>query len=205
MKTFYEQRILPWAIDRIMARQAFTTERARLVPLAQGRVLEIGLGSGFNLPHYARQVERLFALEPSARLQRFAADRVRAAPFPVTFVGLTAESLPLDDRSMDTVLSTWTLCTVPDVNRALAEIGRVLKPEGRFLFIEHGRSPDRRVRFIQETLSPLWQRIGGGCTLDRPMDELIAGAGFRFERSENGPMGGAGPLSFLFRGVARRP
>lgn len=204
MMNLYDEWILPWAINRVMARKMFSAERARMVPMATGQVLEIGLGPGFNMPYYSQQVERLFGLEPSAKLRQIASGKVQLVSFPVTFIGLSAEQIPLDDQSMDTVISTWTLCTVPDVQQALAEIFRVLKPEGQFIFIEHGLSPDRTIRGIQNTLNPLWKRLGGGCNLNRPIDDLIGDAGFRISRSENGYMRGAGPLSFLFRGMAHR-
>ncbi|HIJ82599.1 MAG: methyltransferase type 11 [Magnetococcales bacterium] len=204
MMKFYNERVLPWAINRVMAREIFSVERAKMVPMAAGTVLEIGVGSGFNMPYYSPHVKRLFCLEPSERLKKISLDKVSLTPFPVTFVGLTAEHIPLDDQSVDTVVSTWTLCTVPDVNKALAEIFRLLKPDGRFLFIEHGCSPDRLIQSIQSTLNPLWKRIGGGCNLNRPMDKLIEQAGFRISHRENGYMDGAGPLIFLFRGTAKK-
>lgn len=204
MIAIYNEWILPWAINRVMARTVFAVERAKMVPKAAGKVLEIGMGSGFNLPYYSQQVEQVFGLEPSESLKLKAFEKASLVAFPVTFIGLTAEQIPVEDQSMDTVISTWTLCTVPDVQKTLSEIFRVLKPNGRFLFIEHGRSPDSTIRVVQNTLNPLWKRIGGGCNLNRPMDKLILDAGFRMICCENGAMNGAGPLSFLFRGMAQR-
>ena len=151
---FYEETVLPWAINRVMAKKEFAFERERFVPLASGQVLEIGMGSGFNIPFYTPSVERLFGLEPSVKLKQHASEKAEAAPFPVEFVGLTGEEIPLDDHSINTVVSTWTMCTIPDMPKALAEIRRVLKPDGKLIFIEHGRSPDRAIRFIQNTLNP---------------------------------------------------
>lgn len=204
MMALYNECILPWAINRIMGKAIFAAERAKIVPKATGKVLEIGMGSGFNLPYYSPRVEQVFGLEPAEHLKQKAIDKIPFVTFPVTWIGLTAEHIPLENQSMDTVISTWTLCTVPDVQKALSEIFRVLKPSGQFLFIEHGRSPNRTVQVVQNTLNPLWKKIGGGCHLNRPMDKLILNAGFRMISCETGTMDGAGPLSFLFRGIAQR-
>jgi ubiquinone/menaquinone biosynthesis C-methylase UbiE len=162
------------------------------------------MGSGFNIPFYTPSVERLFGLEPSEKLKGHASKKARIAPFPVEFVGLTGEEIPLDDCSIDTVVSTWTMCTIPDMPKALSEIRRILKPDGKLIFVEHGLSPDRAIRFIQNSLNPMWKRIGGGCNLNRPIDVLIQEAGFQISRAENSYMDGTNPLGFLFRGVAQR-
>lgn len=201
---FYEESILPWAINRVMAKKEFAVERQKIVPLATGQVLEIGMGSGFNIPFYSCEVERLFGLEPLDTLKRYASKKAQVAPFPVEFVGLTGEEIPMDDNVMDTVVSTWTMCTIPDMSKALAEIRRVLKPNGKLIFVEHGLSPDRAIRFIQNSLNPAWRHIGGGCNLNRPIDVLIREAGFQIANEENGYMDGRNPLSFLYRGVAQR-
>jgi ubiquinone/menaquinone biosynthesis C-methylase UbiE len=201
---FYEETVLPWAINRVMAKKEFAIEREKIVPLATGQVLEIGMGSGFNIPFYTPNVDRLFGLEPSEKLKEHASAKAKIAPFPMEFVGLTGEEIPLDDHSINTVVSTWTMCTIPDMPKALAEIRRVLKPDGKLIFVEHGRSPDRAIRFIQNTLNPAWKRIGGGCNLNRPIDELIQEAGFQIGREDNSYMDGVNPLGFLFRGIAQR-
>ncbi|MBF0453666.1 MAG: class I SAM-dependent methyltransferase [Magnetococcales bacterium] len=201
---FYEETILPWVINRVMAKKEIALERKKMVPLASGRVLEIGMGSGFNIPFYSSDVEWLFGLEPSAQLKQYASEKAEVAPFPVEFVGLTGEEVPLDDNSIDTVVSTWTMCTIPDMSKALAEIDRILKTDGKLIFVEHGLSPDRTIRIIQNSLNPAWKRIGGGCHLNRPIDEMIREAGFHIQRKENGYMDGKNPLSFLYRGEARR-
>ncbi len=201
---FYEETVLPWAINRVMAKKEFAVERERFVPLASGQVLEIGMGSGFNIPFYTQSVDRLFGLEPSEKLKKHASEKAKVAPFPVEFVGLTGEEIPLDDNSINTVVSTWTMCTIPDMPKALAEIRRILKPDGKLIFVEHGRSPDRAIRFVQNTLNPVWKHIGGGCNLNRPIDNLILEAGFQIGRSENSYMDGVNPLGFLFRGVAQK-
>jgi ubiquinone/menaquinone biosynthesis C-methylase UbiE len=204
MMSFYKESILPWAINRVMAKKEFAVEREKFVHLASGRVLEIGMGSGFNIPFYSHDIKKLIGLEPSEKLKQHASKKAELAPFPVEFVGLTGEEIPLDDSSMDTVLSTWTMCTIPDMSKALAEITRVLKPDGKLIFVEHGLSPDRTIRFIQNSLNPAWKHIGGGCNLNRPIDELIQEAGFQIKQEENGYMDGRNPLSFLYRGVAHR-
>jgi ubiquinone/menaquinone biosynthesis C-methylase UbiE len=177
-------------------------ERARFVPRASGKVLEVGIGSGLNLPYYAAGVERVVGIDPSLELWRMARRRVGHTPFPVEFVGRSAESIPAGDGTFDTVVVTWALCSIPDPLRALGEMRRVLKPGGRLIFVEHGRSPDERVAARQERLTPLWKRLGGGCHLNRRIDELILGAGFRIAEMERGYGQGVKALAFLYKGVA---
>lgn len=199
----YDKYVLPRLIDLAMGSKADTAERAALVPLASGVVLEVGIGSGRNLPFYGPAVERLYGLDPSRELWRLAGHRVQRAPGPVEFLCAPAERIPLDDRVVDTVVMTWTLCSIPDPARALAEMQRVLKPEGRLLFVEHGRSPDRRVVAWQDRLDPLWTRLAGGCHLNRKIDDLITRAGFSLLRLETGYGGGPKTLAYLYRGLGR--
>src|SRR5437667_3600699 len=161
--------ILPRVIDLVMRNKSDATERARLVPLAAGRVLEIGIGSALNVPYYTSDVRYLVGVDPSQVLWRIGRRRLGASAFPLRYVTASAERLPLADRCVDTVLTTWTLCSIPDVSAALAEMRRVLSPGGRLLFIEHGRSPDPSVCRWQDRLTPLWARIAGGCHLNRPI------------------------------------
>jgi ubiquinone/menaquinone biosynthesis C-methylase UbiE len=177
----YDDWILPVLLDLAMRHPEARRLRRELVPRAQGRVLEIGAGSGLNLPFYGPKVTELYALEPSAQLRRIARRRARHLRFPVEFLASSAEGIPLPSGSIDTVVSTWTLCTIPDVERALAEMRRVLVPDGELLFVEHGLAPDASVRHWQHRLTPGWRRIAGGCHLDRSIDELIANAGFAFD------------------------
>jgi ubiquinone/menaquinone biosynthesis C-methylase UbiE len=200
----YERYVLPWLIHLAMRNTVATAERARFVPLASGTVLEVGVGSGLNLPFYGPKVERLYALEPSRELWRMARRRVREANFPVEYRPDPAERIPLDDASADTVVTTWTLCTIPDPAHALGEMKRVLKPEGRLIFVEHGRAPEPGVRGWQDRLSPLWRRVAGGCHLNRPIDELIRGAGFHVGQLEQAYSSGLKPFAYLYKGVARR-
>ena len=200
----YERYIVPKIIDWSMRNKRLSDERRRFVPLASGRVLEIGIGSGLNLPFYSSRVERLFGLEPSTQMRRMASRRIEDAPFPVDFLGLSGEDIPAENETFDTVLSTWTLCTIPDVGRALKEMRRVLKPHGRFIFVEHGRAPERTVALWQDRLNGIWKRLGGGCNLNRRIDALIAEAGFEIAEIDKGYIRGPKPMTFLYRGIARR-
>lgn len=202
--SIYAKWVLPRLTDLVMRNKADTAERAKLVPLASGAVLEVGIGSALNVPFYGTAVTKLYGVEPSIELWRIGRRRVERARFPVEFLVGSAERIPLEDRAVDTVVSTWTLCTIPDPALAMVEIRRVLKPEGRFLFIEHGRAPERRVQAWQDRLTPLWKRVAGGCHMNREIDELIARGGFRLSRIERGYTSGPKLLTYLYRGVAER-
>lgn len=203
--SFYERYVLPRLINLSLQNRAAMAERRKLMPLARGTVLEVGIGSGLNIPLYGRDVETLLAVDPSLEIWRLALRRKSRAPFPVEFLQCSAEQIPLEDTTVDTVVTTWTLCTIPDPLRALREMQRVLKPEGQVIFVEHGRSPDARVLAWQNRLNPLWNRIGGGCNLNRKIDDLILEAGLRITRMETGYVRGPKPLTYLYRGLARRP
>lgn len=183
-----------------MSQERFTAYRRRLVSAAEGRVLEIGLGSGLNLPFYPARVTNILGLDPSAAL--LSRVRVDGAP-PVILLKGSGEHIPLERASVDTVVVTWTLCSVPHAPAALGEIRRVLRPTGRLLFVEHGLAPDLRVARWQRRLTPLWKRVAGGCHLDRPVDRLIVDAGFRLEQLETGYMPGPRPMTFMYEGSAR--
>jgi ubiquinone/menaquinone biosynthesis C-methylase UbiE len=198
----YERHVLPWLIALAMRSPAIAHERARLLPRASGRVVEIGVGSGLNLPFYGEAVDGVIGLDPSIRLLGMTRQRAARAPFPVELVQGSAEHLPLRDGVAGTVVSTWTLCSLPDPDRALREVGRVLKPDGRLLFVEHGRAPDSRVRAWQDRLTPAWSRLAGGCHLNRAIPSLVAAAGFRIIELEVGYGAGPRPLSYLYRGLA---
>ena len=183
---FYERRILPRLIDFGMRGKPFGKLREELVGRAHGRVLEIGIGSGRNLPFYPRDLEILLGLDPSGALLQMARRQATWVHFPVELSEGRAEDIPLDDHAVDHVVMTWTLCSVADPAKALSEVRRVLRPGGSLLFIEHGRSPDPGVRRWQERLTPLWRRLAGGCHLDRPIDRLIQAAGLRLAEIETG-------------------
>lgn len=199
----YERYALPRLIDWGMRAKVATAQRARFVPRARGRVLEIGLGSGLNLPYYGADVERLFAVDPSAQLRAMAERRARAVSFPVDFIGLDGAAVPLDNGAVDTVVSTWTLCTIADPVAALAEIRRVLKPDGRLIFVEHGRAPEPRTAAWQDRLTPIQRRLAGGCHLNRRIDELLDAAGFRTDAMERGYLRGPRPFMYHYMGCAR--
>ncbi len=199
----YDRRVLPYLIDLAMRYKEVTRYRGRVVPQARDTVLEIGVGSGLNLPFYGPSVRRVLALDPSPQLLRMAKQRAARVAFPVDFLADSGEEIPLPDRSVDTVVSTWTLCSIPDPERALGEIRRVLKPDGVFLFAEHGLAPDARVVVWQRRLNPLWGRIAGGCHLDREMDDLVRAGGFRLEQIDTGYARGPRPMSYMYVGCAR--
>jgi len=201
--SLYAKYILPRLINLAMQTKVAMAERRKFVPLASGTVLEVGIGSGLNIPLYGRDVETLLAVDPSLEIWRLALRRVSRAPFPVEFLACSAENIPLADETVDTVVTTWTLCTIHDPVAALSEMKRVLKPEGQVIFVEHGRAPDARVLAWQNRLNPLWNRIGGGCNLNRKIDDLILEAGLRITWMETGYVRGPKPLTYLYRGLAR--
>lgn len=198
----WERHVLPRLIDRVMRDGRFEALRRRIAAEAHGRVLEIGIGSGLNLPFYGRRVEHLTGVDPSAALLERARPRAQWVGFPVRLLLGSAEELPLPDASIDTVVSSWTLCSIPDPIRTLAEIRRVLRPGGAFVFVEHGLAPEPGVARLQQTLTPLWRRLAGGCHLDRPIGTLVARAGLRLTSPETGYLL-PGPRAFTYHYVGR--
>lgn len=174
----YERWVLPHVINLTCGAKSLHPLRRRVCSGLAGGVVEIGFGSGLNVPFYPAAVTAVAAIEPSDLSWKLAGDRVAAASVPVTRSGLDGQSLPFDDGSFDVALSTWTLCTIPDVTAALKEVQRVLRPGGRLHFLEHGLAPDERVRRWQRRLDPLQQRIAGGCHFTRPIADLITASGF---------------------------
>lgn len=201
---FYETQVLPRVIDVVLRGRQFTTLRARAAAGLDGEVLEVGFGSGLNVAHYPPVVKQVWAVDPATVGRKLAAKRVATSPVPVGYVGLDGEDLPLGDASVDHVLCTWTLCTIPDVGRALGEIRRVLRPGGAFHFVEHGRSPEARVARWQDRLTPIQQRIAGGCHLNRPIERLVADAGLEVTRMENSYLHGPRAFGYIFEGVAAK-
>jgi ubiquinone/menaquinone biosynthesis C-methylase UbiE len=199
---FYTDRILPRLINRFMDDDEFVAHRKPCLEGISGQVLEIGFGSGLNLPYYPAEVRKLYALDPATLGRRLAEARIAACSFPVEFVGLYGEAIPLNDATIDAAVSTWTLCTIPEPGRALDEIRRVLRPGGRLHFVEHGRSPDPKVARWQDRLTPIQKVVGGGCHLNRKIDVLVREAGFEMERLENVYMKGPKIGTYLYKGVA---
>ena len=200
--SFYERAILPRLIHAGMRQERFLPYRQRLVSQAEGRVLEVGFGSGLNVPLYAASTS-LIGLEPSPRALSMAQLPASQATCPVTLLEASGEDIPLRSQSVDTVVVAWTLCTIPDVMRALQEMRRVLRPSGRLLFVEHGRSRDVGVAKWQDRLTPLWKTFTGGCHLNRPVDRLLEQSGFRIERIHAEYMTGPRPMTFMYEGCAR--
>jgi ubiquinone/menaquinone biosynthesis C-methylase UbiE len=200
---FYQDQVVPLLINWSMRQRNLAVYRSRIIPAAEGRVLEIGMGSGLNLPFYSRNVVRVIGLDPSPRLLAMARQAEWTGNEPVRFIEGSAEMIPLTDASVDTVVTTWTLCSIPDAPRALREMRRVLRPSGRLLFVEHGRAPDPKVVWWQDRLTPIWKRMGGGCHLNRAIGALVEGAGYQFDRIETGYMRGPRPMTFMYEGSAR--
>jgi ubiquinone/menaquinone biosynthesis C-methylase UbiE len=200
--TAYNKYVLPRLLDRGMGRADFNEARKEVVNQATGTVLEIGFGSGYNLPFY-KDIKKLYALDPSSELYTYATDRVSAAPFPVEYLKNSAENIPLEDTCIDTVVSTWSLCSIPDLPQALTEIKRVLKPDGRFVFVEHGQSPKRINSTVQKLVTHVTRHFTGNCHLDRKIDDYITHSGLIIESLEMLPEEGR-PLMFSYQGVAVR-
>lgn len=202
---FYKRVIVPRLIHRVMREPMLVPLRQRVVSRARGRVLEIGIGSGLNLPYYGREVTALHGIDPAASLLSLARRSAIWMAFPVTLLEQSAEHLPLAEASIDTAVTTWSLCSIPDPLMALGELRRVLVPGGRLLFVEHGLSPIPSLKAWQYRLTPLWQCLSGGCRLDRRTDRLLERAGFTIEELETGHLlPGPRLLTYHYVGVARR-
>ena len=200
--SYYEDQVVPRLIDVMLGTKAVGTLRQQVASPLSGEVLEVGFGSGLNVPYYPPAVTRVQAVDPAMVGRKLAAKRIAASRVPIEFVGLDGEHLPVESGSIDHVLITWTMCTIPDIETALSEMRRVLRPGGQMHFIEHGLAPDAKVVKWQHRLNPLENRLAGGCNLNRPIDTLIEGAGFRFD--ELTTFYGKGPKSFsyFYEGVA---
>lgn len=201
--SLYRDLILPRLVHGAMRNPDLIPYRTRALEQARDRVLEIGIGSGLNLPHYPKAVSEVIGLEPSSSLAAMARQAAIGVAFPVDVLEESAEAIALEDGTIDTVVSTWTLCTIPDVGRALSELRRVLKPDGQFLFVEHGLSPDESVRTWQRRLTPLWKCCAGGCHLNRPIEGLVESAGFTCTELRTGYAKGQRPMTFMYEGSAR--
>jgi SAM-dependent methyltransferase len=199
---FYREHVLPRLVDRACGTASLANWRVAVTAGLAGRVVEIGFGSGLNLVHYPAAVDVVLAVEPSVVARRLAAARVAISPVAVEHVGLDGQSLPLPDASCDAALSTFTLCTIPDIHRGLSELRRVIRPGGRFHFLEHGLAPDPGVAIWQRRLEPLQRRLADGCRLTRDIPAVIAEAGFAIEQIEQRYARGPRPWSWFTIGVA---
>ena len=194
--------LFPALLDAVMRRGRFAAYRRRALAGARGVVLEIGVGSGLNLPFYGAEARMILGLDPSPGLLRRAGRRAGRAACAVHLVQGSAEALPLADGGVDTVVTTWTLCSIPDPLAALREMRRVLRPGGRLHFVEHGLAPDPGLQKWQRRLTPCWTRVSGGCHLDRKMDDLIRAAGFQLAELAGGYMPGPRLATFMYEGRA---
>jgi len=201
----WEQQVVPRVIDKMLGNQQIAEVRVRSLGGLHGTVVEIGFGSGPNVPLYPEAVTRVLAIDPSGVARRLADGRIAASSIPVEFVGLDGQRIDLPDDSADCALSTWTLCTIPDAGAALAELRRVVRPGGELFFLEHGRSPRASTEKWQHRLDPVQRRLAGGCNLSRDIPALISASGFDIERVVEFDIAGPRVMSHMFSGVARNP
>ena len=201
--SIYRDHVLPRIVDKACARKDFHALRRDTLAGLAGVVVEIGFGSGHNLPHYPPQVRRVLAVEPSPLARRLAAPRIDAAAVDVELVGLDGQQLPLADDGADAAVSTFTLCTIPNLTAALDELRRVLRAGGTLHFLEHGLATDPKVAVWQHRLTPLQRRVCGGCHFDRPIDQLLTTAGFEIDELRTFYAPGPKTPSFMYAGIAR--
>jgi SAM-dependent methyltransferase len=204
---FWTDEVVPRMTDKMLGSRDVAEHRKRIIAGLRGEVVEIGFGSGLNVPHYPVDVTTVFAVDPSLVGRKLSAARVAESSVPIRFVGLDGESLPLGDASVDTALSTFTLCTIPDAARAVREVHRVLRPGGQFHFLEHGLCPEAGVARWQHRLNPIQRRVAGGCTLDRPIEGLIRDAGFDITELHHDQLAGPDflrPWAYLYEGIATK-
>ena len=205
-RSWYERRVLPTALDWACGLPMIRRQRELVVPLAHGHVLEVGIGTGLNMRHYdQRRVTHITGLDPALELHPLAQRRIDEAGLSVTLLGLSAESIPLPDASIDTVLITYTLCSIQDPVAALREMHRVLVPGGQLLYCEHGHAPDASVQQWQSRLQPLWGKIAGGCHLGRDIESLLLNAHFSLPDLSTGYLPGPRPWTYHYWGTALKP
>lgn len=203
---FYENQVLPRVIDWVMNTGHMKKARKRTAGSLEGEtVLEIGFGSGLNLPFYPSSVKQLLAVDPAVLGRKLAGKRLDEVSFDVEFVGLDGQSIDLPDNSVDSALCTWTLCTIPDAERALHEVKRILRPGGALRFVEHGRHPEASVARWQDRLNPVQTFLAGGCNLNRPIDSIVQAAGFELEELETFAMPGPRWITWSYLGTGRAP
>ena len=184
--SFYEEKIVPHIINCACGTKPILKQREKVVPLASGTILEIGIGTGINLDYYdANKVDKVIGLDPSEASWKLASERAANLPFKVEFIGLPGEQIPLDDDSIDTVLVTYSLCTIPDPVTALEGMRRVLKPNGKLIFCEHGLAPDAKVHKWQDRINPSWKVLFGGCNVNRDIPQLLQQGGFTIDSMDS--------------------
>lgn len=201
--SWYEEKILPRLINVACSSKPANKQRQKVVPRASGDVLEIGFGSGLNLVHYdTDKVRRIWGLEPSEGMRKLAAEPIANSELDVELIDLPGEEIPLEDNSVDTVLITFTLCTIPEVASALDGMRRVLKPGGQLLFSEHGKAPDANVVKWQERMNPIWKKFSGGCNINRDIPALLDAAGLQIQDDNRMYIPGLKSLSYVYWGAA---
>ena len=200
--SFYSKYILPRLIDLAMKNPVTTACRSRIVPRAIGRVLDVGIGSGLNLRFYGPRVTKLWGIDPSSELLEMARPKLKSVPFPAELLTHSAEEIPLPHGSIDTIVLTWTLCSIPNPIQALREMRRVLRADGQVVFAEHGLSPDPGVQAWQHRLNPVWRRIAGGCNMNRKIDDLLSAGGFNAVELSTSYFPGPRILTYTFQGLA---
>lgn len=201
---FYRHFVLPHLINSSMSNKDIARCRSQIVPEARGQVLEIGVGSGLNLSFYSTQVTRVCGVDPSTELLQMARKRADTVNVPVELLQASAEELPVENQEFDTIVMTWTLCSIPDASKALAEMHRALKPGGNLLFVEHGLAPEPKVSLWQNRLNRPWRALAGGCNLNREIDRLISSGGFRILQLDTSYLPGPKAFKFTYRGCAQR-
>lgn len=203
--SFYDRYCLPLIIDFSCGLKAVRKQREKVVPLARGQVLEVGIGTGHNLSHYdAAKIEKIWGLDPATDMHRKARKRLAGSKLDVELIPLSAETIPGEDARFDTVVLTYTLCSIPDPVTALKEMKRVLKPGGTLIFCEHGLAPDAGVARWQHRLTPVWRKISGNCHMDRDVPELLAAGGFVPDDLQQGYIPGPKVLTYNYWGTATR-
>lgn len=201
---FYDKYLLPRLVHFTCGQNPSMRQRQKVVPLAEGRVLEIGIGSGLNIPLYdTRRVKHLWGLDPSEEMWSIARKNAAEHHLDAEYIQSGAETIPLDNNSADTVLMTYTMCTIPDIHQALEEVRRVLKPSGKLIFCEHGEAPDPNVRRWQNRLNPVWKSLAGGCNLNRPIPAILERSGFKSGDLQTMYLPGWRPATFNYWGTAR--
>ncbi len=201
---FYSEKILPYGIDWCMRGKSFQEIRIKYLKEVHGIVLEVGFGSGLNLPHYQNEIKEFFALDPSIVGRRLAQKRITKFPSTIKFVNWTQDAIDLPDNLVDSLVTTWTLCTIPNPSQALQEFKRVLKPDGVYYFIEHGQSPNKSVARIQNLWNPIQKKFAGGCHVNRNMENLITDSGFHLEELDKFYMEGPKMFTYLYCGKANQ-